>query len=96
MRHIIIVAGLAAVILTAGPAQSAEQAVTLAVDNLFCASCPYIVKRTLANLPGVSDVAVSFEKKTAVVIFDDARTDVAALIRAATEIGFPSRIGQSE
>ena len=42
-------------LLSAGPTWAGEQTVTLAVDNLFRTSCPYIVKRTLANVPGVSD-----------------------------------------
>ena len=76
MKHLLALAGLAAIVLSAGPAWAEERTVTLAVDNLFCASCPYIVKHTLAAVPGVRDVEVSYEEKTAVVTFDDAKTDV--------------------
>ncbi|MFQ5566803.1 MAG: cation transporter [Paracoccaceae bacterium] len=92
MRHVITGAGLAAILLSAGPALAAEQTVTLAVDNLFCASCPYIVKRTLANVPGVMAVEVSYDEKTAVVTFEDSQTDVATLTEATGNIGFPSRL----
>jgi mercuric ion binding protein len=92
MRHVIAAAGLVALMLSAGPAWAGERTVTLAVDNISCASCPYIVKRTLANVPGVSDVEVSFEERTAVVTFDDAKTDVAALTQATQSMGFPSRL----
>ncbi len=92
MRYVIATVGLAAMMLSAGPVLAGEQTVTLAVDNLFCASCPYIVKRTLADVRGVSDVEVSFEKKTAVVTFDDVKTDVAALTQATESMGFPSRL----
>jgi len=59
MRHILGAAGLAAVLMTSGPSWADEQTVTLAVDNLFCATCPYIVKQVLTGVPGVRDVEVS-------------------------------------
>jgi mercuric ion binding protein len=34
---------------------------------------------------------VSFEKKTATVTFDDAKTTLAALTAATTKAGYPSR-----
>jgi mercuric ion binding protein len=39
---------------------------------------------------GVKAVTVSFKDKTAVVTYDDTRTDVTALTRATTEAGYPS------
>ena len=53
MRYIFGAVGLAAVLMTSGPSWADEQTVTLAVDNLFCATCPYIVKQVLAKVPGV-------------------------------------------
>ncbi len=85
-------AAIAAAILINGHAMSAQRSVTLAVDGMTCASCPYIVKQTLASVPGVSDVAVSFRKKTAAVGFDDSKTNVAALTAATANVGFPSRV----
>ena len=73
----------------AGPALSAERMVTLDV-KMSCPSCPFIVKRTLQGVAGVSDVAVSYEEQTATVRFDDDKTTVAALTRATAEVGFPS------
>ncbi len=92
MRHILGAAGLAAVLITSSPSWADEQTVTLAVDNLFCASCPYIVKQLLARVTGVRVVEVSYETKTAVVTFEDAETDTAALTEATGSVGFPSRI----
>ena len=71
-------------------AAATDRTVTLQVDNMYCASCPYIVKKTLAAVPGVKDVSVSYKNKTAVVIFDSARTNVAALTDATFEMGYPS------
>ncbi len=70
-------------------ASAAEQTVTLNVP-MWCASCPYIVKRTLAEVPGVLDVNVLYGDQVAVVRFDDDKTDIAALTQATADIGFPS------
>ena len=71
------------------PALSAERTITLSV-KMWCASCPYIIKQTLTQVPGVLDVAVSFDDQVAVVQFDDDETDVSALTQATADIGFPS------
>ncbi len=39
--------------MPSGPSWPDEQTVPLAVGNLFCATCPYIVKQVLAKVPGV-------------------------------------------
>ena len=70
-------------------ASAAEQTVTLNVP-MWCASCPYIVKRTLAEVPGVLDVNVSYDDQVAIVRFDDDKTDVSALTQATADVGFPS------
>lgn len=69
---------------------AAEKTVTLAVQNMYCAACPHTVKSSLQSVPGVKAVSVSFEKKTAVVTFDDAKTNVKALTTATSNAGYPS------
>ena len=71
------------------PAFAEEQTVTLRVA-MWCASCPFIVQRSLERVPGVADVTVSYGDQTATVTFDDERTDVAALTAATAEVGFPA------
>jgi periplasmic mercuric ion binding protein len=71
---------------------AAERTVRLAVDNMTCESCPYIVKQSLMKVTGVGSVVVSFEKKTATVTYDDGRTDVASLVTATTNAGYPSQV----
>jgi mercuric ion binding protein len=80
--------GLALVASSHGLA--AERIVTLAVQNMYCAACPHTVKASLQAVQGVSKVAVSLQDKTAVVTYDDARTDVKALTTATTNAGYPS------
>ena len=69
-----------------------ERTVTLAVRNMYCSACPITVKSSLTAVPGVAKVVVSYEHKTAVVTFDDAKTAVPALIRATTNAGYPSAL----
>jgi periplasmic mercuric ion binding protein len=85
---------IAAALLWANPGLAAEKRVTLAVDHMTCESCPYIVKQSLKKVSGVSDVVVSFEKKTAVVTYDDGHASVDSLIAATTNAGFPAHIQQ--
>jgi mercuric ion binding protein len=69
---------------------AAEKAVTLAVKNMYCASCPHTVKVGLLAVPGVTNVVVSVADLTARVTFDDSKADVQALVKATTNAGYPS------
>jgi len=63
---------------------------------MYCASCPFIIKQTLARVPGVNHVEISYEDKTAiamaVVVYEDSETDADALTAATSKIGFPSTV----
>jgi periplasmic mercuric ion binding protein len=79
--------------LIAAPAAFAgERTVMLAVKNMYCAACPHTVKASLEAVPGVGKVVVSYKEKTAIVTYDDARTDVPALTAATTNAGYPSEL----
>ena len=67
-----------------------EKTVTLMVENMTCATCPHIVKGSLAAVPGVTQVLISFEDKTATVTYDDAKAAIPTLVRATTDAGYPS------
>ena len=77
-------------LLISSAAFAGEKTVTLAVQNMDCAACPFTVKSSLQAVPGVAKAVVSFADKTAVVTFDDAKTAVPALITATTNAGYPS------
>jgi mercuric ion binding protein len=81
-----------ALLAIAAPAAAAEQTATLAVENMTCAACPFIVKRTLAAVPGVREVTVSYEEHRAIVVYDVAAATVAMLTDATTQAGYPSRV----
>jgi mercuric ion binding protein len=77
-------------VMLAPAALAGERTVTLAVDNMTCASCPYIVKSSMAAVPGVAMVAVSFQAKTATVTFDDVKTNPDAIATASMNAGYPA------
>ena len=81
---------MAVALLGASAALAAERTVTLAVKNMYCADCPFIVKKSLERVPGVAKVAVSYKDKTAIVTYDDGKADVNALTAATTNAGYPS------
>ncbi len=76
--------------LASSSAVAAERTITLAVQNMFCADCPFIVKKSLEAVPGVARATVSYNDKTVVVTYDDARVDVKSLTDATTNAGYPS------
>lgn len=82
---------LAAVV---APVWAAIQTVMLAVPGMTCAACPITVKKALSKVEGVSKVDVGFEKREAIVTFDDAKTSVQKLIKATEDAGYPSSVKQ--
>jgi mercuric ion binding protein len=81
---------LGLLIVSSGGAMAEQRTVTLAVDNMYCEACPFMVKKTIEKVSGVSKVTVSLKEKTAVVVFDDARAEVKDLTNATASAGFPS------
>ena len=74
------------------PAWAATKTVTLAVPGMTCAACPITVKTALAKVAGVEKTDVSFERREAVVTYDDAKTTAAALTNATAGAGYPSTV----
>lgn len=66
------------------------QTVVLDVQNMTCDLCPITVRKALDKVPGVAATKVDLGKKTATVKFDPDRANVAALVKATTNAGFPS------
>ncbi|MCY1274639.1 mercuric transport protein periplasmic component [compost metagenome] len=88
MKKLAAFVALAAIVAT--PAWAAVQTVTLSVPGMTCAACPITVKKALTKVEGVRQVDVSFDKREAVVTFDDAKTSVQKLTEATTNAGYPS------
>jgi len=94
MQRLMISMAFTVTMLGATTAFAVEKTVTLAVQNMYCASCPYIVKQSLMGVAGVAKAKVSFEKKIAIVTFEDTKTTIAALTQATANAGYPSKIAQ--
>jgi periplasmic mercuric ion binding protein len=90
MSKLLTAAAVALSVLVASSALAAEKTITLAVTNMYCADCPFIVKKSLEGVPGVAKVTVSYKDKTAIVTYDDSMADVKALTTATTNAGYPS------
>lgn len=69
---------------------AASRTVTLAVPSMYCPVCPITVKKALSKVPGVRQIEVKFETRKATVTFDDAKTNVDALLDATADAGYPA------
>lgn len=76
----------------AAPAWAATQTVTLTVPGMNCATCPITVKKALSRVDGAQKAEVDYATKLAVVTFDDKKTNVQALSKATTDVGYPSEL----
>jgi mercuric ion binding protein len=92
MKRLVTLAALTVGVLVSGTAFAGEQTVKLAVANMSCATCPPIVRKSLSAVTGVSKVVVSLEQRSALVTFDDQKTNVQALIAATTNAGYPAKL----
>lgn len=89
-----LLASFALVILVAAPVWAATQTVALSVPGMTCAACPITVKKALTKVDGVTKAEVSFEKREAIVTFDDTKTNAPALTKATEDAGYPSSVKQ--
>lgn len=66
------------------------QTITLNIEGMTCGGCVKSVTSILEGVNGVDKAEVSLENKNAVVEFDPAQTNPAALIEAVEDGGFDS------
>ena len=86
MRHLIVFFVLALGLSVSALAE--QQTVTLAVEKMTCALCPFTVSKSIENVEGVTSVDVDYDSKTAQVTFDNAVTDVSTVAAASTNAGY--------
>ena len=68
------------------------QTITLNIGGMTCGGCVKSVTRILEGVSGVDKAEVSLENKNAVVEFDPAQTNPAALIEAVEDGGFDAAL----
>ena len=76
------------------PVWAATTMVTLSVPSMDCPVCPITVKKALTKVDGVTKAEVNFDKRQAVVTFDDAKTNVETLTKATKDAGYPATVKQ--
>jgi mercuric ion binding protein len=76
-------------------AAARQQTVELNVPTMDCATCPITIKAALSKVPGVAKVKVSYEKREAVIVYDDAKANVADLKKATEDAGYPAMLKTS-
>ena len=81
-----------ALVAVVAPEWAATQTVTLSVPGMTCAACPITVKKAISKVEGVSKTDVSFDKREAIVTFDDTKTNVQKLTKATEDAGYPSSV----
>lgn len=83
---------LAALLAAPALAMAKPQTVALNIPTMDCATCPITIKAALNKVPGVSKVKVSYERREAVVVFDDSKATVDDLKKATANAGYPGML----
>ena len=98
MKHRLMLAAIALLMLAPFSAWAGEQTVVLNVHHASCALCPPIVKSALERVTGVKTVTVSQPNEmadvAAKVTFDDGVASVPTLIAATTNAGYPADLAK--
>lgn len=81
---------IALTLLPVATAFAGTQSAVLDLQNMTCSLCGMTVKKALQKVPGVDDAVIDYPSKTATVKYDANKANVAALVKATTNAGFPS------
>ena len=77
-------------IILSASVSAAENQTSLKIDKMDCPSCPFMIKKAIEKIDGVSSVSVSMETKIAVIRYDDDKASANDFIATTTELGYPS------
>lgn len=78
------------------PLFAAQKTVTLGVPGMTCAACPITVKKAITRVDGVSKTEVDYDKRQAVVTYDDSKASVEQITQATANAGYPSTVKGSD
>ena len=87
----LLIAALVSLIVSSA-ALAADRTATFTVKNMTCSTCPLTIKVAVKRIDGVRDVQVDYEKKLAMVAYDDVRTTTGAIATAMSNAGFPATL----
>jgi mercuric ion binding protein len=83
---------LATLLLVPGLVLAKAHTVSLNIPTMDCATCPITIKAALVKVPGVSKVKVSYDRREAVIVYDDSKATVTDLKKATEDAGYPSML----
>ena len=66
--------------------------VTLSVSGMTCAGCTSGVEKALQKVEGVQKTEANYDKKEAMVLYDDLMTGITALTKATELAGYPAAV----
>ena len=69
---------------------AAPQTALLKIDNMDCPSCPFMIKKALEEIEGVTSATVSMDSKIATIEFESEEVGVDDFVSTTTELGFPA------
>ncbi len=70
------------------PTVTATEEATLALGDLWCTSCGWLIEETLKRAPGVAEAQVNFVRREARVVYDPERTDLRRLAGRVRRLGY--------
>jgi len=76
--------------------KAAEKKVTFTIEKMTCAMCPITVRKAMEKIDGVKSVTTDYEARTATVVFDSKKADVAAIANASTQAGYPAILQETK
>jgi mercuric ion binding protein len=95
MKHILLVSALALAALSSA-AVAEERKVEIAVSELTCPSCSFIVASSMRGVPSVEIDSFTdgpeYGQGVYSVTFDDAETTVESIIEAVVANGYPAQV----
>ncbi len=70
------------------PPDTATEEATLALGDLWCTSCSWLIEETLKRTPGVAQAQVNFVRREARVVYDPQRVDLNRLAKRVRRLGY--------
>ena len=93
MKNLMCTTGMGIILACSSLAShAAPKTVTLAIPTMDCPVCPITVKKALLQVPGVSRATVNFDKRQAIVSYDEAKTNTGVLTESTRNAGYPSTV----
>ena len=74
------------------PLRAVPRTVKLHVEGMTCGGCVFGARKVLTRLDGVTAADLSYEKREAIVSYDDAKVNVDQMIAAIRTLGYTASV----